>query len=110
MSCKVLKRTPVNKKQELTSDQIIQVIQSGKPLKLLRIGYRDPETRIHYVYFITIFYPKLNLAYDEKALPPIIGGTCQRFLEIHPQNAEDGIAVRGFAEFPGIAQGEAGIP
>jgi len=55
MSYQVLKRKPVNKKQGLTSDQIIQVMERGKPLKLRRIGYRDPETRIHYVFLTNHF-------------------------------------------------------
>jgi putative transposase len=46
----VLKRKPANKNQGVTSDQIIQVMQRGKPLKLRRVGYRDPETRKHYVF------------------------------------------------------------
>ncbi|MBI9080479.1 MAG: transposase [Pseudodesulfovibrio sp.] len=55
MSYKVLKRRPANKKQGVTSDQIIQVMQRGKPLKLRRVGYRDPETRKHYVFLTSHF-------------------------------------------------------
>jgi hypothetical protein len=55
MSYKVLKRKPANKNQGVTSDQIIQVMQRGKPLKLRRVGYRDPETRKHYVFLTNHF-------------------------------------------------------
>ncbi|WFS64340.1 IS4 family transposase [Pseudodesulfovibrio thermohalotolerans] len=55
MSYKVLKRRPVNKKQGITSDQIIQVMSGGKPLKLRRVGYRDAKTGEHFVYLTSHF-------------------------------------------------------
>ena len=55
MSYKVLKRRPVNKKQGITSDQIIQVMSGGKPLKLRRVGYRDATTGEHFVYLTSHF-------------------------------------------------------
>jgi len=48
MSYKVLKRRPVNKKLSVTSDQVIQVMSGGKPLKLRRVGYRDAKTGEHF--------------------------------------------------------------
>ena len=55
MSYKVLERRPVNKKLGLTSDQIIQVMSGGKPLKLRRVGYRDAKTGKHFVYLTSHF-------------------------------------------------------
>jgi len=52
---KVLERRPVNKKQGVTSDQIIQVATRGEYLKLRRVGYRDRETGKHYVFLISHF-------------------------------------------------------
>lgn len=49
-SYKVLERRPVNKKQGVTSDQIIQVATRGHELKLRRVGYRDQATGKHYVF------------------------------------------------------------
>lgn len=51
---RVVKRQPVDRQQGLTSDQLIQFKgkQASKdcPIKLRRIGYRDPETGKHYVF------------------------------------------------------------
>ncbi len=55
MSYKVLERKSVNKKLGVTSDQIIQVMSGGKPLKLRRVGYRDVKTGKHYVYLTSHF-------------------------------------------------------
>ena len=50
---RVVKRQPVNRDQGVTSDQVIvfkgQVASRACPIKLRRIGYRDPETGKHYV-------------------------------------------------------------
>jgi len=57
-SYRVLQRSPVNKKQGLTSDQtIILTGVKGKqcPHPLRRIGYRDPETGKHYVFLSNNF-------------------------------------------------------
>ncbi len=55
MSYKVLERRSVNKKLGITSDQIIQVMSGGKPLKLRRVGYRDAQTGKHFVYLTSHF-------------------------------------------------------
>lgn len=51
---RLVKRQPVDRQQGLTSDQLIQFKgkQASKdcPIKLRRIGYRDPETGKHYVF------------------------------------------------------------
>jgi hypothetical protein len=55
---KVLKRLPVNKKQGITSDQTIRLIGAKSencPYPLRRIGYRDPETKKHYVFLTNHF-------------------------------------------------------
>ncbi len=50
----VIERQPVDKRQGLTSDQVIRFsgIEKAKecPIELRRIGYRDPETGKHYVF------------------------------------------------------------
>jgi len=55
---KAIQRHPVNKKQGLTSDQTI-VLTGVKsdlcPYPLRRIGYRDPETKKHYVFLTNNF-------------------------------------------------------
>ncbi len=55
---KTIVRHKVNKKQGLTSDHIIRLTGiKGKecPVSLRRIGYRDPETGIHYVFLTNNF-------------------------------------------------------
>lgn len=51
---RVVKRQAVNRHQGLTSDQVIefkgQLASRACPIKLRRIGYRDPETGKHYVF------------------------------------------------------------
>lgn len=55
---KVTERRPVNKKQGLCSDQTI-VLTGTKgrlcPHPLRRVGYRDPETKTHYVFITNNF-------------------------------------------------------
>jgi len=55
---KAIQRRPVNTKQGLTSDQTI-VLTGAKgdecPYPLRRIGYRDPETKKHYVFLTNDF-------------------------------------------------------
>ena len=55
---KVIQRRPVHKEQGLTSDQTI-VLTGVKgdecPYPLRRIGYRDPETKKHYVFLTNNF-------------------------------------------------------
>lgn len=50
----VIKRQPVDKRQGLTSDQVIRFsgIQKARdcPIRLRRIGYRDPQTGKHYLF------------------------------------------------------------
>ncbi len=55
---RVTDRYPVNKSQGLTSDQTIVLTGDKVPLcqpPLRRIGYRDPETKIHYVFLTNNF-------------------------------------------------------
>jgi hypothetical protein len=55
---KAIKRHPVNKKQGLTSDQtmVLTGVKSDLcPYPLRRIGYRDPETKKHYVFLTNNF-------------------------------------------------------
>jgi IS4 transposase len=55
---KPLERKPVNKKQGVTSDQTIKLTGTKKhlcPYLLRRIGYRDPETKKHYVFLTNNF-------------------------------------------------------
>jgi hypothetical protein len=49
-SYKVIERRPINKKQGVTSDQIVSIPTRGGELKLRRVGYRDRETGKHYVF------------------------------------------------------------
>ena len=55
---KPLERKPVNKKQGVTSDQTIKLTGAKGhlcPYLLRRIGYRDPETKKHYVFLANNF-------------------------------------------------------
>lgn len=52
---RVVERRPVNKKQSLTSDQTITLNNGKYPRSLRRIGYRDPETKKHYVFLTNNF-------------------------------------------------------
>ncbi len=55
---RVIERKPVNKKQGLTSDQIILLSGSKKtecPYPLRRVGYRDSESKKHYVFLTNNF-------------------------------------------------------
>ncbi len=55
----VLERRRVDKKEGLTSDQTIRMSGSkGECLStpLRRIGYRDPESKKHYVYLTNLFH------------------------------------------------------
>lgn len=52
---RVIKRHPVNKKQGLTSDQSIMLNSGNYPYPIRRIGYRDPETKKHYVFLTNNF-------------------------------------------------------
>ena len=51
---RAVKEQPVNRQQGLISDQVIefkgQLASRACPIKLRRIGYRDPETGKHYVF------------------------------------------------------------
>ena len=56
---RVLERRPVNKAKGLTSDQTIMFTGAKAaecPIRLRRIGYRDPETAHHYVFLTNIFH------------------------------------------------------
>lgn len=56
---RVIERRDVNKKQGLTSDQTIMLtgIKAEQcPYPLRRIGYRDPETKKHYVFLTNNFW------------------------------------------------------
>jgi len=46
---------PVNRTTGVTSDHIIDVISGGKPLRLRRIGYRDPESGKRYEFLTNHF-------------------------------------------------------
>jgi putative transposase len=56
---RIVQRRPVLKDKGLTSDQTIEFtgIQTAKkcPIKLRRIGYRDPETSKHYIFLTNNF-------------------------------------------------------
>ncbi len=56
---RVISRQPVIKSKGLTSDQIIEftgpITAKKCPIKLRRIGYRDPETSKHYVFLTNNF-------------------------------------------------------
>ncbi len=55
---RVISRHPVNKEQGITSDQTL-ILTGPKadtcPIKLRRIGYRDPQTGKHYVFLTNQF-------------------------------------------------------
>ena len=52
---KLLERRPVNRKNGVTSDHIIEVPSKGKALRLRRIGYRDPESGKRYEFLTNHF-------------------------------------------------------
>ena len=52
---RLLERRPVDRKTCVTSDHIIEVTSQGKPLRLRRIGYRDPESGKHYQFLTNHF-------------------------------------------------------
>jgi hypothetical protein len=52
---KLLERRPVDRKTGVTSDHIIEVISDKKPLRLRRIGYRDPENGKRYEFLTNHF-------------------------------------------------------
>jgi len=52
---RLLERRPVNRTTGVTSDHIIEVVSRGKPLRLRRIGYRDPESGKHYEFLSNHF-------------------------------------------------------
>ena len=52
---KLLERRPVNRKNGVTSDHIIEVTSKGKALRLRRIGYRDPESGKRYEFLTNHF-------------------------------------------------------
>jgi FOG: Transposase and inactivated derivatives len=52
---KLLERRAVNRKTGVTSDHIIEVVSKGKPLRLRRIGYRDPESGKRYEFLTNHF-------------------------------------------------------
>jgi len=51
----LVERRQVNRKTGVTSDHIIDVISGGKPLRLRRIGYRDPESGKRYEFLTNHF-------------------------------------------------------
>ena len=53
--CKLLERRPVNRRSGVTSDHIVEVANRGKPLRLRRIGYRDPESGRRYEFLTNHF-------------------------------------------------------
>ena len=52
---KLLERCPVDRKTGVTSDHIIEVVSDKKPLRLRRIGYRDPESGKRYEFLTNHF-------------------------------------------------------
>ena len=52
---KLLERHPVNRKTGATSDHIIEVVSQKKPIRLRRIGYRDPESGKRYEFLTNHF-------------------------------------------------------
>jgi hypothetical protein len=52
---KLLERCPVERKTGVTSDHIIEVISDKKPLRLRRIGYRNPESGKRYEFLTNHF-------------------------------------------------------
>jgi len=51
----LVERLAVNRATGVTSDHIIDVISEGKPLRLRRIGYRDPESGKRYEFLTSHF-------------------------------------------------------
>jgi hypothetical protein len=51
----LVERRPVNRKTGVTSDHIIEVISERKPLRLRRVGYRDPESGKRYEFLTNHF-------------------------------------------------------
>jgi IS4 transposase len=51
----LLERRPVNRKTGVTSDHVIEVISDKTPLRLRRIGYRDPESGKRYEFLSNHF-------------------------------------------------------
>ena len=54
---RLLERRPVNRKTGVTSDHIIEVTNKSKPLRLRRVGYRDPERGKHNEFLTNPFRP-----------------------------------------------------
>ena len=52
---KLLERRPVERKTGVTSDHIIEVISDKMPLRLRRVGYRDPESGKRYEFLTNHF-------------------------------------------------------
>ena len=52
---KLLERRPVDRKTGVTSDHIIEVISDKMPLRLRRVGYRDPESGKRYQFLTNHF-------------------------------------------------------
>lgn len=53
--CKLQERRPVIRRSGVTSDHIVEVATRGKPLRLRRIGYRDPESGRRYEFLTNHF-------------------------------------------------------
>jgi len=51
----LVERRPVNRKTGVTSDHFIEVLSEGTPLRLRRIGYRDPESGKRYEFLTNHF-------------------------------------------------------
>ena len=52
---KILERRPADRKTGVTSDHIIEVTSRENPLRLRRIGYRDPESGKRYTFLTNHF-------------------------------------------------------
>jgi len=52
---KLLERRPINRETGVTSDHIIEVGGPKQPLRLRRVGYRDPESGKHYEFLTNHF-------------------------------------------------------
>jgi len=52
---RLVERRPVNRKTGVASDHFIEVLSEGKPLRLRRIGYRDPESGKRYEFLTNHF-------------------------------------------------------
>ncbi len=53
--CTLLERRFVNRRSGVTSDHVIEVATRGKPLRLRRTGYRDPESGRRYEFLTNQF-------------------------------------------------------